>query len=294
MAASSIAFSGSNRSSGHHPGNSMRVWPMLFVALAAALLVSAMPVWAASSWQVVATSGEVTRYQRDTNAWIEVASGTELSLPFTIKTGDGSTAELQRDGDRVSLAAGSVLDFPEEQSDENGLLTRMIEKAGFILFRIEPGKRRTVTVETPFLVSVVKGTTFTVQASDTRAVVNLVVGQLEINAVDIDHTVMITTGEVALLSAGDKKITVISPEQAASDGDGGGGGGPAVDAVVADVAASVDALTPRVVVITPEPPIVIDVPKGPEVPDVPDVPDVPEDPCAGGGGGKACAPGQIR
>ncbi|MBQ0799686.1 MAG: FecR domain-containing protein [Porticoccaceae bacterium] len=279
--------------------------PVFLAALAVALLsglFAATPAWASSNWQITAVSGDVSYYQQDTDTWANVASGSDLALPFTIKTGSGASAELRREGDTISVSAETVLEFPLETAADQSVLTRIIEKIGFALFRIKPGKARTLAVETPYLVSVVKGTTFSVHATESRAVVNLIVGELDINAVTVDHKVSILSGEVALLAAGEKKITVISPSQAANDSDSGGGGGAGVgpvDAVIGEVAASVDVLTPRVVAAPtiPDSPTLPDTPTIPDTPTVPDDPDVPPppppppepEPCPG----KSCeAPGQ--
>lgn len=246
-------------------------------------LLKASPVWAADNWKVEALHGDVSRYEQGIDTWVAVAPDSELVVPFTIRTGVGATVKLQRDGDQVSLMAETILEFPAETINNKSVLTRVLQKIGFALFRVEPGKARTVTVETPYLVSVVKGTTFSVHATENRGVVNLISGQLEVNAVIGNDTVIIQGGQIALLASGSKKITVISPAQPVDNEDAGGDMslGP-VDVVVGDMAASADILTPRVV----ELPTVPDV----SVPDVPDVPDTPDDACTTGG--QSCTKGR--
>lgn len=192
-------------------------------------------------WRVDSVVGDVQSKSSttDTDNWKPVIHGDFLTAPVQIKTGEEGRVVLTHRKDQTTVGPNSAIEFVKEKVQKSGLLTRIVQSLGHALFKIEKGKNRTVQIESPYLVSVVKGTTFSVQVTERRAMVNLVEGALQVNAVGIDSSVNLTTGQMAVLAAGDKGIAVfdLGSDETFDDTDATGDTldtGP-INAVVGDV-----------------------------------------------------------
>src|SRR5262249_60063119 len=108
---------------------------------------------------------------------------------------------------------------------------RVLQQTGSSLFHVHRGTIDRFQVETPFLVSVVKGTVFNVLVRDDGATVALQEGHLEVNSLDATQTVELFPGDVAfsgrdgtlrtikldMTSAGGKARESVAVRTAASD-----------------------------------------------------------------------------
>lgn len=142
-------------------------------------------------------------------AWEKVNIGDNLIGPIYLRTGSDARIVLKHRNDKITIASNSLLKLEAESRDDEGVLTRIVQTIGYALFDIEKNSGRTNIVETPYLVSVVKGTTFSVQVGADRTVVNLIEGRLQINATKSNHSTTIHTGQTAQLAKGDQGISVI-------------------------------------------------------------------------------------
>lgn len=185
-------------------------------------------------WRVDSVAGNVQSKSSisDSDSWQSVGRGDLLTAPVKIKTGENGRLVLSHRKDQTTVGPNSTVEFVKEMvqeaaresTREPGILTRIVQSLGHVLFRVEKGENRTVQIESPYLVSVVKGTTFSVQVTGKRAMVNLVEGALQVDAVGIDSRVNLVTGQMAVLAEGDKDIAVfdLSSDESFDDSDATG------------------------------------------------------------------------
>ena len=165
-------------------------------------------------WNVVHVEGitQSRTIEAATNGtdWRNVSSGENLTGPVYLRTGQDSRIILKHRNDKITIASNSLLKLEAESYNDAGILTKIIQSIGYALFDIEKDSGRTNIVETPYLVSVVKGTTFTVQADKSRSIVNLIEGRLQINATHADTSTIIHSGKTAQFSVVDQIIYVLN------------------------------------------------------------------------------------
>src|SRR4051794_2265784 len=133
-------------------------------------------------WVVSQLSGEA----RVVHAGLQAASlklNTTLSAGDVIVTGPSGRAMLSHDNaDYIVVAPRSELRLPAE-SQPNGF-TRVIQKVGTMLFRVQHTGVPHFAVDTPMLAAVVKGTTFTIIVDQNRSAVQVTQGVVEVSAND--------------------------------------------------------------------------------------------------------------
>ncbi|MEQ9002142.1 MAG: FecR domain-containing protein [Pseudomonadales bacterium] len=130
-----------------------------------------------------------------------VDAGARYTLPIEIETGPADSAEFRLPDSAIQVAPGSIMRIAAPEARESGLFQRILQKAGSSLFAVD---RRTVEhfeVETPYLVSVVKGTTFNVVVHDAGATVALHEGRLLVSTPDGSRQVELLPGDVAYSDA---------------------------------------------------------------------------------------------
>jgi hypothetical protein len=167
-----------------------------------------------SSWTITAMSGVVrfqTADERGSQAWRTAAAGQTLPSAFVIETGIDGHAVLGNSDDVINVNENSRVEISD---DVAGRLTKAVQSLGNLLYQVLPGKLRRFEVHTPYLVSVVKGTTFTVQVTGEYATVSLLEGLVEVLAkdhMDKRHAEEIHPGEVAIFGRGKTDIQVLEP-----------------------------------------------------------------------------------
>ena len=178
-------------------------------------LTAVQSAWAEQSsstvntWQVVEIKGNVSIRPDRADDWYDASPGSQIESPFFVRTGNDSRVVLHHRKDEITVASNSVIKFEAERDSPQGIVSKIVQSVGYSIFKIEKNSGRRNVVETPFLVSVVKGTTFTVHSDETRATVNLIEGRLEVDLPDNSQARIITTGQIALFSKGDNGISVI-------------------------------------------------------------------------------------
>lgn len=167
-----------------------------------------------SSWTITAMSG-VVRIQiadeRGTQTWRTAAVGDNLQTPFVVETGINGHAVLGNGSDVMNVNENSQVEISDNVTDR---LTKAVQSLGNLLYQVLPGKMRRFEVHTPYLVSVVKGTTFSVQVTEEYATVSLLEGLVDVFATDhMDkrHEEEIQPGEVAIFGRGKTDIQVLEP-----------------------------------------------------------------------------------
>lgn len=141
--------------------------------------------------------------------WRGISTGEDLPGPSYLRTGPDSRIVLKHRNNKITIASSSLIKLEAEKLASEGIFTKIIQTVGYAIFDIEHNTGRTNLIETPYLVSVVKGTTFTVQVSNDRAIVNLIKGRLQINATNSSASTVINSGQSAQMGRGDTGISVL-------------------------------------------------------------------------------------
>ena len=182
----------------------------LFFLLSATVLLADEDDFGAGLWEVGSVTGVVEfSTSNESDNWSKLEVGSLVEPPVFIRTGNASTLLLVREDDEIKIAQNSIVKLAGGYTHNGKFWDKFFQKLGNALFKIEPKANKEVVVETPYLVSVVKGTTFSVYVSEQRAVVNLVDGLLQVNAPAIGDEVLLESGQLAVLAKGDARIKVI-------------------------------------------------------------------------------------
>lgn len=141
-------------------------------------------------------------FRSDSNSqWQQVETGAELGLPVEIRTGPDSQVDLEQSATNVTLRSNTRVTLEPAEDQPNGLVETVRQWLGTVLYRVErrPDEFR---VETPFLVSTVKGTEFVVSTTEQSSFVTLVEGSLEIEDLATGDLQLIGAGDIVEVSAG--------------------------------------------------------------------------------------------
>ncbi len=126
-----------------------------------------------------------------------VAQGKQYRLPIEIETGVNDSATFALVNSVIEVSPNSLMRIVAPENRDVGVVQRVLQQAGSSLFRVHRGTMDRFQVETPFLVSVVKGTVFNVLVRDDGATVSLQEGRLQVNSLDARQTVDLAPGDVA-------------------------------------------------------------------------------------------------
>jgi len=186
---------------------------LLLGSLFSQLSISASSSQTDDIWVVVESAGQnqaiaAADLEADSN-WQNLSPGANVTAPAYLRTGTESRLVLKHRNDNITISADSLIKLEAEKYTSEGIFTRIIQTLGYALFDIEHNTGRTNIVETPYLISVVKGTTFTVQVDRAHAIVDLIKGRLQIKAATFDASTFINSGQSAQLGRNDKAITVL-------------------------------------------------------------------------------------
>ena len=181
-----------------------------------ALVCLSLPA-SAEDWRAVQVSGLVEQRAPDDSddQWRPVAPGTPLLVSAKIRTGANG---------RMTAARGvSVMEFsPNSQAElreiePTGLRTTIFQTLGRVLFRVEKQNVRHFEVRTPYLVTAVKGTVFSVDVSAAGASVSVsedVVGVSRGGGAAAPDAVDVAPGQIATTSAAPGSAISVTTEGA--------------------------------------------------------------------------------
>jgi hypothetical protein len=178
--------------------------------LATGLLASALalsPAMAAD-WIVSRVSGQVWITAPNTPA-VRAAAGTVVPDGARFSTMRNSRAKLDRGAESILVSPDTTL----TPSESFWGYTTILQQTGQIELEVETRTIRNVTVETPFLAAVAKGTRFTVTVYDRTADVQVAHGIVEVSD--------LRSGERADIRPG-QKATVTLAEERGLEVTGGG------------------------------------------------------------------------
>lgn len=151
-------------------------------------------------WIVLEAAGSVEiRGTADTG--LTTHAGTHLDAPFTIQTGADGHAVIAHGQDKLTLGPDTRSTIPRPTPTESGVITRISQALGTVLYQVEHRATYSFEVDTPYLVSVVKGTTFNVRVTADSSAVALIEGRVLVHTPDKKSEMILKPGQVAIKSA---------------------------------------------------------------------------------------------
>lgn len=126
-----------------------------------------------------------------------VVQGNRYELPIEIETGVADSATFALLNSVIEVSPNSLMRIVAPENQDGGVIQRVLQQAGSSLFRVHRGTLDRFQVETPFLVSVVKGAVFNLLVRNDGATVSLQEGRLQVNSLDARQTVLLAPGDVA-------------------------------------------------------------------------------------------------
>ena len=155
------------------------------------------------NWTVIEGAGEVS-IKTASGLALSIQPGTKLNPPFTILTGTDGRVVVTHGQDKLTISPNSKSTFPEP--GETGQITRIQQTLGSVLYHVQHRVKARFEVDTPYLVSVVKGTTFTIHVSSDASTVALIEGRLQVSTPDKKFELILKPGQVATKSQQSKEI----------------------------------------------------------------------------------------
>ena len=164
----------------------------------------------AVGWTVAQAAGDARYRLSDMpgTPWLSVKAGTFVSLQAQFETGTDGRIVLTREGDRITMSPNSRIVLPDAKPAST--VTRVFQSFGIMLYKVRSragsvlvgGKHpRRFEVQTPYLVSTVKGTTFSISVTNSGSAVNLIEGILQVSTPDDAVSTQILGGQIASVAA---------------------------------------------------------------------------------------------
>jgi len=165
----------------------------------------------AEDFTVTATSGKVTVIEHGRPAPLSI--GAKLSPPVEIRTGADGAVDVRQLGSLLHIGPNSTIALPEA-SAAGTAVDKIKQSAGYVLYNIKSRKEHPLSVETPYLVSVVKGTVFTIAVEEHAATVALMEGALDISAPGVAEHVLLKPNQSIRHEDGEPRLSVRSSASA--------------------------------------------------------------------------------
>jgi hypothetical protein len=180
---------------------------ILCFAAAAQLAAAADP----HAWTVRSVSG-AAEAQGPGAAWKALSQGQQVPVGASIRTGKDGRVVLARDDESVTIAAASSFEI---KPASNGMLTRIFQSAGTLMFKVHKRPDKHFEVGTPYLVAVVKGTTFTVSVDGNGSAVHVTEGLVEVAGLSGPGTLLLHPGQTG--GVGSKPGSKVQPGSVAPE-----------------------------------------------------------------------------
>ncbi|OEY65639.1 FecR domain-containing protein [Marinobacter sp. X15-166B] len=169
---------------------SCRTFLGLAVLLLACVSMAAEPV------RVAQMTGTVQYRGNADQPWQAAEAGMSVAVPVEFQALADGEGTLAQAGSEFELKSGAHIALHAKAPDAGGLVTRVKQWIGTVFYRIERQPDQ-FSVETPFLVSTVKGTRFVVVSTETSTTVTLTEGALEVRDLATGQTRLLAPGDVA-------------------------------------------------------------------------------------------------
>lgn len=155
-----------------------------------------------NEWTVESAAGTVTVEDRSATprALLPIRTGMRLTAPFAVRTGiDGSVA-LSHGQDKLVVRPNSAATIPMAAASGDGVATRIAQSLGVVFYQVQHRIKDRFEVETPYLVAVVKGTTFNILVADHASTVALLEGRVLVHTPDMKAQATLEPGQTATKS----------------------------------------------------------------------------------------------
>ncbi len=175
--------------------------PMLAILVAGSDLAHSQ---SSQDWMVSEAVEDVLVEHADSSA-STAAVGDRLAVGSTITTSANGRAVLSRGDSSMTVSSNSEITLVSEASDTSRTTIR--QKIGAILYKVEKQSDQHFEVETPYIVAVVKGTSFSVNVTDGATMTHVVEGAVEVTSLGSRETQLVHPGQTATVSsANDMRI----------------------------------------------------------------------------------------
>lgn len=180
------------------------------VLLVLLLNIAVLPLAAADELTIVRLSGavEITAKGKVIASHI----GAKVPSPLKVVTGADGSLRLEHESAALDIGPNSVVILPKSSKSA---LEKIEQQIGRVLYSVKPRKARPLVVETPYLVSVVKGTTFSIAVENETATIALLEGSLLISGNGVDEEVLLEPNQKATRTRGERVISVTSVDTSA-------------------------------------------------------------------------------
>ena len=156
---------------------------MRFIKLLAAIALISMAVGSgaakAADW-VVQRATMPAQFSTDGKSWTPLANGMSIPNGAWINTGRGGRAMMRRGRDTLLVNSLTLINSRERGTDRQPRTT-ITQRFGEIRVEVQKRGYDQMTVKTPFLAAVVKGTRFSVYSRQKRSSVRVSRGLVEIS-----------------------------------------------------------------------------------------------------------------
>ncbi|WP_323753001.1 FecR domain-containing protein [Marinobacter sp.] len=163
--------------------------------LGLSLMMLTLVAMAAEPIRVESFTGQVQYRAHEQQAWKPVHAGMAVEAPVEFRALAEASGLISQAGSEFELKSGSHVILQANTAESDGLVTRIKQWFGTVFYRIERQPDE-FSVETPFLVSTVKGTQFVIVTTDTSSLVTLTEGSLEVLDLASEQTQMMAPGDV--------------------------------------------------------------------------------------------------
>lgn len=176
---------------------------LLFIASVFVAMSPAVAASAQDRWIVTQLSGDA----RVLHSGLQPASlkvNSQVVSGDTLITGPTGRATLVRGADYIIIAPRSELRLPT--TPEATGFTRVVEKLGTMLFKIQHTGIPHFAVDTPMLAAVVKGTTFSITVDQNRSAVQVIQGAVQVTAVEGGMRRIVEGGRTVFVNHAQPKV----------------------------------------------------------------------------------------
>lgn len=165
----------------------------LIFAAASNLAVAGDP----AAWNVRSVSGQA-EIQTPGGAWRPLETGKSVAVGDSIRTGNDGRAVIARDDESVTIAANGSFEIKPAST---GMLTSVFQKIGTMMYKVHKRPDRHFEVGTPYLVAVVKGTTFTVSVDGNGSAVHVTAGLVEVGGLNGRDKLLLNPGQTGSIGS---------------------------------------------------------------------------------------------
>jgi hypothetical protein len=138
---------------------------------------------------------------------VAVRNGSVLKTPIRIVTSVDGALHIEQPSSSLDIGPDSVIVVPGTQG-QTGVVEKILQELGRVLYSVKPRKSGSFLVETPYLVSVVKGTTFSVAIDESSTAVTLLEGLIEVSGPGTEDRALLQPNQRAVRAASDRTIAV--------------------------------------------------------------------------------------